>query len=148
MSEENGQISLVERARIVRNLTEAGLARAIQALLDPAGGRRGAFGWRSATQGRSIEGRSPRLRELGRLVGRPVTPPRARRRRSRPRRRPLAPVAPAAAPATAGRGGRLLAPIDPPRTAAAAPPAADDDVVVAGGRPGAAVRRILEADRP
>ncbi len=42
VSEENGQISLVERARIVRNLTEAGLARAIQGLLDPAGGRRGA----------------------------------------------------------------------------------------------------------
>ena len=40
VSEENGQISLVERARIVRNLTEAGLARAIQGLLDPAGGRR------------------------------------------------------------------------------------------------------------
>ncbi len=58
VSEENGQISLVERARIVRNLTEAGLARAIQTLLDPAGGRRGAFGWRSASQapqpGRSV----------------------------------------------------------------------------------------------
>ena len=52
VSEENGQISLVERARIVRNLTEAGLARAIQGLLDPAGGRRGAFGWRSANQRR------------------------------------------------------------------------------------------------
>ena len=50
VSEENGQISLVERARIVRNLTEAGLSRAIQGLLDPAGGRRGAFGWRSAAQ--------------------------------------------------------------------------------------------------
>jgi diadenylate cyclase len=71
VSEENGQISLVERARIVRNLTEAGLARAIQGLLDPAGGRRGAFGWRSASRGRSLDGRSPRLRELGRLVGRP-----------------------------------------------------------------------------
>ena len=70
VSEENGQISLVERARIVRNLTEVGLARAISGLLDPAGGRRGAFGWRSATQ-RRPEGRSPRLRELGRLVGRP-----------------------------------------------------------------------------
>src|SRR4249920_3377283 len=63
VSEENGQISLVERARIVRNLNEAGLARAIQTLLDPADGRRGAFGWRSATQGRSIQGRSPRLPE-------------------------------------------------------------------------------------
>jgi diadenylate cyclase len=77
VSEENGQISLVERARIVRNLTEAGLARAIQALLDPAGGRRGAFGWRSASRGRRPDGRSPRLRELGRLVGRPAPPPEA-----------------------------------------------------------------------
>ena len=62
VSEENGQISLVERARIVRNLTEAGLGRAIQALLDPAGGRRGAFGWRSASRGGNRDGRSPRLR--------------------------------------------------------------------------------------
>ena len=69
VSEENGQISLVERARIVRNLNEAGLARAIQALLDPAGGRRGAFGWRSVNQA-GLGGRSPRLRELGRFVGR------------------------------------------------------------------------------
>lgn len=36
VSEENGQISLVERARIVRNLNELQLARAIHALLDPA----------------------------------------------------------------------------------------------------------------
>ncbi len=35
VSEENGQISLVERARIVRNLTEPALARAIQGMLDP-----------------------------------------------------------------------------------------------------------------
>ncbi len=70
VSEENGQISLVERARIVRNLTEAGLARAIQGLLDPAGGRRGAFGWRSANRGPDFDGRTPGLRELGRFVGR------------------------------------------------------------------------------
>jgi diadenylate cyclase len=74
VSEENGQISLVERARIVRNLTETGLERAIQTLLDPAGGRRGAFGWRSASQARSLEGRAPRLRDLGRFVGRAPTP--------------------------------------------------------------------------
>src|SRR6186713_2710621 len=73
VSEENGQISLVERARIVRNLTEAGLARAIQGLLDPAGGRRGALVWRSASQAGSLAGRSPRIRELGRFVGRPPT---------------------------------------------------------------------------
>ena len=39
VSEENGQISLVERARIVRNLNEAQLARAITALLNPSRGR-------------------------------------------------------------------------------------------------------------
>ena len=72
VSEENGQISLVERARIVRNLTEVGLARAIQGLLDPAGGRRGAFGWRSASQSRAFEGRSSRLPRLGRFSGRPA----------------------------------------------------------------------------
>jgi diadenylate cyclase len=49
VSEENGQISLVERSRIVRNLNEGQLARAIRNLLDPNHGRRrGAFGWRSA----------------------------------------------------------------------------------------------------
>ena len=48
VSEENGQISLVERTRIVRNLNEAQLARMIRNLLDPThGGRRGAFGWRT-----------------------------------------------------------------------------------------------------
>lgn len=74
VSEENGQISLVERARIVRNLTEAGLARAIQGLLDPAGGRVDPFGLRHANRRRNVEGRSPRLRELGRFVGRPPSP--------------------------------------------------------------------------
>ena len=44
VSEENGQISLVERGRIVRNLNEAQLARTIRGLLDPSHGRRrGAF---------------------------------------------------------------------------------------------------------
>ena len=37
VSEENGQISLVERARIVRNLGEAQLARTIRSLLHPNG---------------------------------------------------------------------------------------------------------------
>jgi diadenylate cyclase len=36
VSEENGQVSLVERARIVRNLAEPQLARAIRTLLLPA----------------------------------------------------------------------------------------------------------------
>ena len=36
ISEENGQVSLIERARIVRNLNELQLARAIRSHLDPA----------------------------------------------------------------------------------------------------------------
>jgi diadenylate cyclase len=70
VSEENGQISLVERARIVRNLNEAQLARAIRRLLSPPGGRT-LFGLRT-TAGieRRPGGRAPRLADLGRLVGR------------------------------------------------------------------------------
>jgi diadenylate cyclase len=70
VSEENGQISLVERARIVRNLTEAGLARAIQGFLDPAGSRTGAFGWRSATGSRAAGIGARRLQSMRRFVGR------------------------------------------------------------------------------
>jgi diadenylate cyclase len=73
VSEENGQISLVERARIVRNLTEAGLGRAVLGLLDPAGGRRGAFGWRSAPQMGNLAVRPPRIREIGRFARHPGT---------------------------------------------------------------------------
>lgn len=40
VSEENGQVSLVERARIVRNVTESQLALAIGGLLQPGSGRR------------------------------------------------------------------------------------------------------------
>jgi diadenylate cyclase len=49
VSEENGQISLVERARIVRNLNESQLARTIRMLLDVNLGRRrrALGGWRS-----------------------------------------------------------------------------------------------------
>jgi diadenylate cyclase len=70
VSEENGQISLVERARIVRNLTEVGLARAIRTLLDPAGGRRSPFGWRTTGFRPTADGRSSHSGYLGRLVGR------------------------------------------------------------------------------
>ena len=71
VSEENGQISLVERARIVRNLTEVGLSRAIQGLLDPAVGRRGTLGWRAASEGRAAAALgSRRLAGMSRLVGR------------------------------------------------------------------------------
>ena len=111
VSEENGQISLVERARIVRNLNEAGLARAIQR---PARPGRAAVAAPSAGVGGAVarsSGRSPRLRELGRLVGRPATPgetpPPSRPRAS------LAPVAAGAAPAprppAGGRADRAAA---------------------------------------
>jgi diadenylate cyclase len=74
VSEENGQVSLVERARIVRNLNEAQLARAIRSLLAPTAGR-GPFGRRPPGDGSGLGGRAPRLAELSRRVA-----------RSRPRR--------------------------------------------------------------
>lgn len=71
VSEENGQVSLVERARIVRNLSEPQLARALAVLLDPSAGRRSILGFRPAgTRGRVGGGRAPRLTELGRAVRR------------------------------------------------------------------------------
>src|SRR5262249_23559648 len=59
VSEENGQVSLVERARIVRNLNEAQLARAIVSLLDPAAARR-------STLGRGASDAIERTRRVGR----------------------------------------------------------------------------------
>ncbi|MEX2183819.1 MAG: diadenylate cyclase CdaA [Chloroflexota bacterium] len=61
VSEENGQISLVERSRIVRNLSEAQLARSIRQLMDPARGRRrGVLGLRAASQDPTPAARAPR----------------------------------------------------------------------------------------
>jgi diadenylate cyclase len=68
VSEENGQVSLVERARIVRNLNEPQLARAIRSLLAPTDGR-GPFSRRTIREPQA-GGRAPRLTDLGRLVGR------------------------------------------------------------------------------
>jgi diadenylate cyclase len=64
VSEENGQVSLVERARIVRNLSEPQLAKAIRALLAPDRGR-SPFGRRLRAEAGS---RAPRLTDLGRFV--------------------------------------------------------------------------------
>ena len=79
ISEENSQISLVERARIVRNLSEGQLARALTALLDPSAGRRSILGFRPAPgRGAIGGGRAPRLADLGRAVRRrPKAPERA-----------------------------------------------------------------------
>jgi diadenylate cyclase len=62
VSEENGQISLVERSRIVRNLNEAQLARTIRMLLDPSHGRRRRpLGWRTPPESASTSAaRAPR----------------------------------------------------------------------------------------
>jgi diadenylate cyclase len=78
VSEENSQVSLVERARIVRNLSEPQLAKAIRALLSPTEGR-GRLG-RRVLSDTVPGGRAPRLSDLGRLVGRgrpqaPAPPP-------------------------------------------------------------------------
>jgi diadenylate cyclase len=64
VSEENSQVSLVERARIVRNLSELQLARAIRALLAPDRGRT-RLGRRLGSE---RIGRAPRLADLGRFV--------------------------------------------------------------------------------
>jgi diadenylate cyclase len=51
VSEENEQISLVERGRILRGLPESQVYRALRSLLDPAADRRGRLSW-SALLGR------------------------------------------------------------------------------------------------
>ena len=73
MSEENGQISLVQRARIVRNLNEAQLARALRSLLEPARTGRGS-GFPAACPARARRawptsaGRSEPAAEIGGAV--------------------------------------------------------------------------------
>jgi diadenylate cyclase len=69
VSEENAQISLVERARIVRNLNEPQLARALKTLLSPPTGR-GPLGLPVPGGAAGTGGRAPRLADLGRLVRR------------------------------------------------------------------------------
>ncbi len=73
VSEENSQVSLVERARIVRNLSEAQLAKALKTLLSPTGGR-GGIGRRVLSEASTTAGRAPHLSDLGRFVGRPRRP--------------------------------------------------------------------------
>ena len=63
VSEENGQVSLVQRARIVRNLNEHQMARALRGLLEPSTDRNR---FRSPGAGNGSGGR--RLPDLGRAV--------------------------------------------------------------------------------
>jgi diadenylate cyclase len=67
VSEENSQVSLVERARIVRNLSEPQLAKALRALLAPTGGRN-RLSRRASVDSVVTGGRAPRLSELSRRV--------------------------------------------------------------------------------
>ena len=69
VSEENAQISLVERARIVRNLNEPQLARALRTLLSPPTSR-GPLGLPVPGGAAGPGGRAPRIADLGRLVRR------------------------------------------------------------------------------
>jgi diadenylate cyclase len=69
VSEENGQVSLVERARIVRNLNETQLARALRTLLRPSVGETPLARLLSVASPPTA-GRAPRLADLGRRLRR------------------------------------------------------------------------------
>src|SRR5450631_778547 len=62
VSEETGQTSLVERARIVRNLNPVQLERALRGLLDSSGGRRSFLGHMPSGTLRPSSARIARLR--------------------------------------------------------------------------------------
>ncbi len=79
ISEENAQISLVERGRIVRNLSESQLERALRSLLDPTADRRGRLRWGGQHDGPAEAGRGSRLFELSRRATRRTTRPTAPR---------------------------------------------------------------------
>src|SRR6185369_405214 len=83
VSEENGQVSLVQRARIVRNLSEAQLTRSLRSLLEPNVDRAG--------------GRTPRLADIGRAV-------RASRRENGSPAEPMPPSEPMTTAAAAAGG--------------------------------------------
>jgi diadenylate cyclase len=63
VSEENGQVSLVQRARIVRNLNESQLTRALRQVLEPTP-ERARLRFPAPVPG----GRTPRLTDIGRAV--------------------------------------------------------------------------------
>src|SRR5476649_1920512 len=65
VSEETGQTSLVERARIVRNLNPVQLERALRGLLDSSGGRRSFLGRMPSGSLRPTSARISRLRRAG-----------------------------------------------------------------------------------
>lgn len=129
VSEENGQISLVQRARIVRNLNEAQLARSIRSLLQPSGDHaRVRIG--SATAG----GRAPRLADLGRLVRRDAGNGAPAKAEALPASEPMGPdpVEAPAAEAPAAEAPASVAPA-PEATTAATPPVDEPAATAAPG---------------
>jgi hypothetical protein len=103
VSEENGQISLVQRARIVRNLNEAQLVRALRQILEPTTERA-----RLLFPATAPGARAPRLADIGRAVRA------GRRERSAPE--PIPPDEPFAPE-----------PVEPEALASDAPAAQPDD---------------------
>jgi diadenylate cyclase len=80
VSEETGQTSLVERARIVRNLNPVQLERALIVLLDTSGGRRSMLSRMPTGSLRPSSARISRLRQAGQpepitMRTAPATPP-------------------------------------------------------------------------
>ena len=114
VSEENRQVSLVERARIVRNLSEPQLAKALRALLSPTSGR-SRLSRRMTGDATTTGGRAPRLTDLGRLV-------RSRANRGEERSDRPATRVPAGSPASAATGGASSASVSSGATVGAAPP--------------------------
>jgi diadenylate cyclase len=120
VSEENGQVSLVQRARIVRNLNESQVARSLRQLLEPAQ-ERARLRLPAAVPG----GRAPRLADIGRAV--------RVGRRDRTPAEPMPPDEPLVPDAsTIGEGGTPEAATETP-TKEQETPLAVADVRVEGG---------------
>jgi hypothetical protein len=75
VSEETGQTSLIERARIVRNLNPVQLERALIDLLDSSGGRRSLLGHMPSGSLRPSSARIARPRRAADDAGGPLPPP-------------------------------------------------------------------------
>jgi diadenylate cyclase len=121
VSEENGQISLVQRARIIRNLNEAQLARALRDLLRPAGEQNRI---RAVAAGLPAPNRS----RFGRLV-------RGQQRDAGPELDLVPPSEELVLPAGAPPEPQLARPLDDGR-----PARIDDRTAVRSARPGMTVR--------
>jgi len=137
VSEENSQVSLVQRARIVRNLNESQLTRALRQVLEPAPERA-----RLRIPAPVPGGRTPRLADIGRAVraGRrdrgpaepippdePLTPESTEPLTPKPAEPPSASVEPVALDAAPGPATDEMDPADAPTNGVPAGVAGADD---------------------